>query len=222
MEDKSKYFPKRDYKIFAVDFDGTLTLNKECEPRMGEPNILLINFLIKMREFGNKVILWTCRVDDSNVGNGHMLADAIEYCKEYGLEFDAVNDNISEIVEFYRINARKITADYYIDDKSVPIYRLGSFVEAQIVSELRKQNRDNPVIDSIIRMNSMATYGMYPQSIRNTQLNEATKLFENTAEHRCELVLKSLGLPIELLENPSPYMRMLMSMNKDEKKRRNE
>ncbi len=35
------------------------------------------------------------------------------------LEFDAVNDDLSEIIEQYGNNSRKITCDYYIDDKAV-------------------------------------------------------------------------------------------------------
>jgi hypothetical protein len=35
------------------------------------------------------------------------------------LEFDAINDNLPEIVEMYGNNSRKITCDYYIDDKAV-------------------------------------------------------------------------------------------------------
>mgnify|MGYP000428232184 CR=1 FL=1 len=33
------------------------------------------------------------------------------------LEFDAVNDNLPEIIEFYGHNSRKISCDYYIDDR---------------------------------------------------------------------------------------------------------
>ena len=161
MEDNNKYFPNRDYKIFAVDFDGTLTLNKGCEPSLGKPNIHLIKFLVKMRELGNKVILWTCRDDVPGVGDGHMLTDAVEYCKEYGLEFDAINDNLPDIVKFYNTNCRKITADYYIDDKSVSVYRLGSFINSQIVSELKKKI-DNPMEIMLFEHMLMSTYGINP------------------------------------------------------------
>ena len=35
------------------------------------------------------------------------------------LTFDAVNDNLPEIIEMYGNNSRKITCDYYIDDKAI-------------------------------------------------------------------------------------------------------
>lgn len=101
---------KNEYKIIAVDFDGTLCT--ECYPEIGKANIDLINALIKRRNCGNKLILWTCREEA-------LLAEAIEWCKQYGLYFDAVNDNLEEIKQKYQHNSRKITADIYIDDKAI-------------------------------------------------------------------------------------------------------
>lgn len=100
----------RNYTIFAVDFDGTL-----CEsvyPGIGEPNITLINHLIKRRNQGNKVILWTCRC-------GEGLQEAVAWCREQGLEFDAVNENLPEMVEYWGVDSRKAFADCYIDDKNL-------------------------------------------------------------------------------------------------------
>lgn len=94
--------------IYAVDFDGTLCEN--AWPGIGEANTKLIKHLIKRRSEGVKLILWTCR-------EGEPLQKAVEWCKEHGLEFDAVNDNIPEMVECHNgNNARKIWADLYIDD----------------------------------------------------------------------------------------------------------
>ena len=95
--------------IIAVDFDGTLC--RECYPEVGVPNMKLINFLINRRVLGDKLILWTCREDK-------MLADAIKWCRQLGLEFDAVNDNLPDTIALWGNNSRKITADLYIDDHS--------------------------------------------------------------------------------------------------------
>lgn len=100
----------RGYTIYACDFDGTL-----CEsqfPGIGSPNIALINHLIKRRKQGNKIILWTCRV-------GERLQEAVEWCSGYGLEFDAVNENLPEIIDWFGTDTRKVCADIYIDDKMV-------------------------------------------------------------------------------------------------------
>lgn len=91
-------------------FDGTL-----CEsqfPGISSPNMALINHLIKRRNQGNKIILWTCRV-------GERLQEAVEWCRGYGLEFDAVNDNLPEMIEWFGTDTRKVCADIYIDDKMV-------------------------------------------------------------------------------------------------------
>ena len=98
-----------DSKIIAVDFDGTLCENKY--PEIGEPNIALIYHLIYRQMIHEvKIILWTCRV-------GKMLEKAIKWCAEYGLIFDAVNENLPEIIEAFGNDTRKIFAHEYIDDR---------------------------------------------------------------------------------------------------------
>ena len=98
------------YQIIAVDFDGTLCFSNW--PELGEPNIPLIEYLKTQQRIGNKLILWTCRSGDN-------LEQAILWCKDYDLFFDAVNDNLPEIVELYGNNSRKITCDWYIDDRAM-------------------------------------------------------------------------------------------------------
>lgn len=97
-------------EIYAVDFDGTINL-AETYPKLGEPNLELISFLKSRQQAGDKVILWTCR-------EGDPLKSAVKYCRNYGLEFDAVNDNIREDIEQWNNNCRKVSADYYIDDRN--------------------------------------------------------------------------------------------------------
>ena len=98
------------YRIIAVDFDGTLCYSNW--PELGEPNMPLIEYLRAQKKSGDKLILWTCRA-------GEALENAVSWCRELHLEFDAVNDNLPEIIEKYGNNSRKITCDYYIDDKAV-------------------------------------------------------------------------------------------------------
>ena len=97
------------YQIIAVDFDGTLCYSNW--PELGEPNLPLIEYLKAWQKQGNKLILWTCRAGDA-------LDCAVTWCSEHELTFDAINDNLPEIVELYGNNSRKITCDYYIDDKA--------------------------------------------------------------------------------------------------------
>lgn len=100
----------RDYKIIAVDFDGTLCFSQW--PGLGEANLPLIEKLKKCKNNGDKLILWTCR-------QGECLAAAVQWCAKNGLYFNAVNDNLQEIKELFGNNSRKITADFYIDDKGI-------------------------------------------------------------------------------------------------------
>lgn len=96
--------------VFGVDFDGTLSFGQW--PGCGPANEGLISFLIKRKENGDRLILWTCR-------EGEELERAIEWCNSLGLFFDAVNDNLPDIVEKYGCNSRKISCDFYIDDRSL-------------------------------------------------------------------------------------------------------
>ena len=97
------------YKVVAVDFDGTLFENKW--PEIGEPNTALIEYLKKRQEQGDKLILWTCRCGDK-------LDAAVEKCEAHGLIFDAVNENLQEAIEMFGDDCRKIFAHEYIDDKN--------------------------------------------------------------------------------------------------------
>ena len=97
-------------KIIAVDFDGTLSLGEW--PNIGPTNEELIALLKERKKNGDKLILWTCREGDA-------LQEAVRWCEREGLVFDAVNDNIPEMIERYGTNSRKVSCDYYIDDRAV-------------------------------------------------------------------------------------------------------
>ena len=51
------------YRIIAVDFDGTLCYSNW--PELGEPNIPLIEYLLTQKKSGDKLILWTCRAGEA-------------------------------------------------------------------------------------------------------------------------------------------------------------
>ena len=95
-------------KIYAFDFDGTLC--QEAYPSIGKPNKAMIRFVKRQKRRGHRIILWTCRC-------GAPLEDAIDWCKAQGITFDAINNNLPETLLKYGTDSRKITADYYIDDK---------------------------------------------------------------------------------------------------------
>ena len=98
----------REFNIIAVDFDGTLCT--DCYPEIGEPNDFLIAMLKNLKTEGKQLILWTCRA-------GEDLEHAVSWCREKGLVFDQVNENVPEIIARYGGNSRKIFADVYLDEK---------------------------------------------------------------------------------------------------------
>lgn len=100
-------------KIIAVDFDGTLCKNRY--PDIGTPKRRIIRKLLRLREKeGYLLVLWTCRGDVR-------LDEAIAACKDWGIVFDAINENPKEHLEYFKNDCRKIGADQYWDDRSVRI-----------------------------------------------------------------------------------------------------
>ncbi len=96
--------------IYAIDFDGTLC--EEMWPVEGKPKTEMIEHCIRLREQGHKLILWTCR-------EGELLDRAVIWCAYHGLCFDAVNENLPERIAQYGGDCRKISADFYVDDKNL-------------------------------------------------------------------------------------------------------
>lgn len=104
--------------IIAVDFDGTLC--DHAFPGIGAPRLWLIELLVRLREQGHKVILWTCRMDGgyADGGTSFSLQKAVAFCERYGLQFDAINENLPEVKKAYG-DPRKICCDFYIDDRAL-------------------------------------------------------------------------------------------------------
>jgi len=98
----------KEIMIIAVDFDGTLVKEGLFSDSL-TPNIPLIKKLKIIKSKGHNLILWTCRGDK-------WLKEAIDFCNLYGLEFDAINENIKGYT--YTNISCKVVADLYIDDKS--------------------------------------------------------------------------------------------------------
>ena len=98
-------------RIIAVDFDGTLC---RCAwPAIGPPRRRVIRRLLRAQRKGAKIILWTCR-------SGLRLSAAVNWCNSHGVHFDAVNENLPDVLEQYGgADSRKVTATEYWDDKAV-------------------------------------------------------------------------------------------------------
>lgn len=103
---------ERNFKIIAVDFDGCLC--EERWPDIGNPIVHNVEYIKARKQAGDKIVLWTCRA-------GKQLEDAVRWCRNQGIEFDAINENTKEVFDMYGHleESRKIFADIYFDDKCV-------------------------------------------------------------------------------------------------------
>lgn len=93
----------------AVDFDGTIVEHKY--PEIGKEMLFAFETLKQLQKKGHVLILWTYRI-------GKDLDAAVEYCRQNGLEFYAVNNNHPE----ERWNPeipRKLDVDLVIDDRNI-------------------------------------------------------------------------------------------------------
>jgi len=96
-------------KIIAVDFDGTIVEHKY--PEIGKEMLFAFSTLKALQQKGHKLILWTIRT-------GPLLQEAVDYCKENGVEFYAVNNNYPEEI-LDPSTSRKLNVDLFIDDRNI-------------------------------------------------------------------------------------------------------
>jgi hypothetical protein len=93
----------------AIDFDGTIVEHEY--PKIGKEKLFAFQTLKELEKEGARLILWTFRT-------GIELEEAVEYCRQNGIEFYAVNKNYPEEIVDETVS-RKIDADIYLDDKNL-------------------------------------------------------------------------------------------------------
>ena len=93
--------------IMAVDFDGTLVRDKF--PEIGTERENFCRVIRILQKMGVKSILWTSRT-------GSALDEAVEWCEDHDLHFDAINKNLPEVIELTGTDTRKVYANVYFDD----------------------------------------------------------------------------------------------------------
>mgnify|MGYP001774816699 CR=1 FL=1 len=96
----------------AVDFDGTIVEHRY--PEIGEELPFATETLKMLIKDRHKLILWSVR-------EGKLLDDAVNWCRERGVEFYAVNrdypeENGKESNNFF---SRKLKVDMFIDDRNI-------------------------------------------------------------------------------------------------------
>lgn len=97
--------------VIAVDFDGTIVEHRY--PEIGKEVPFAIQTLKMLIKEQHRLILWTVR-------EGELLDEAVEWCRQRGVEFWAINKDYPEEEKENNNNySRKLKADLFIDDRNV-------------------------------------------------------------------------------------------------------
>jgi len=120
----------------AVDFDGTIVTHEY--PRIGKEIPFAIETLKRLQSLPDHlIVLWTVR-------EGVELEEAVEYCRNRGLEFYAVNTNYPE-EKIDNQEPRKIKADLFIDDRN-----LGGLPDWGVIYQMIKSKKHfDPITNEI-------------------------------------------------------------------------
>ena len=95
----------------AVDFDGTIV--EHHYPRIGRERPFAIATLKMLIEQKHQIILWSVR-------EGELLEEAVNWCRERGVEFYAVNRDYPEETAANNPHySRKLKVDLFIDDRNL-------------------------------------------------------------------------------------------------------
>lgn len=114
--------------IIAVDFDGTIVEHKY--PNIGNELPFATSTLRMLASQQHRLILWTVR-------RGRLLEEAVEWCRNRGVEFYAVNKNFPEEVIEGENCFGKINADLFIDDRN-----LGGLPDWGVIYKMISENKE--------------------------------------------------------------------------------
>lgn len=125
----------------AVDFDGTIVEHRF--PQIGKPLPGAFEVLKELQEAGHKLMLWTCRENDGYKIDRQFLTEAVNFCEQNGLKFDAINETPPGF-EFRCETTlrRKPHCKYYIDDAIVGGFP-GWEAVRQFFSEINKKKENS-------------------------------------------------------------------------------
>lgn len=99
----------------AIDFDGTIVDSDYPTIHALKPGVVDgINYLY---DKGHTIIINTCRVNK-------YLEEAVKYLDNNNIKYNYVNENDPIRISQYLEDARKISADVYIDDKNIFCHEL--------------------------------------------------------------------------------------------------
>ncbi len=135
----------------AVDFDGTIVEHKY--PEIGKEKLFAFETLRELQKRNHQLILWTYRT-------GKELEAAVDFCREKGIEFYAVNRNYPE-EKWEPDTGRKIHADVYIDD-----HNLGGFPGWSMAWQLLMREEQAPVAGPARTSGRKGLFGFFKRLFR--------------------------------------------------------
>lgn len=119
--------------IIAVDFDGTIVEHRY--PEIGEERVFATDTLKALIRDGHQLVLWSVR-------EGQLLDDAVNWCRERGVEFYAINKDFPEEDVQNNIHySRKLKVDLFIDDRNI-----GGIPDWGTIYQMISQNKTWPEI----------------------------------------------------------------------------
>ena len=131
----------------AVDFDGTIVEHRY--PEIGEERPFATDTLKMLIQDRHKLILWTVR-------EGKLLDEAVEWCRQRGVEFYAINREYPEETPHNNQHfSRKLAAvDMWIDDRNV-----GGLPDWGTIYRMVSRHKTwNDIMDEEIRTATMSPY----------------------------------------------------------------
>lgn len=128
----------------AVDFDGTIVTHEY--PKIGKELPFATATLKELIKDQHQLILWTVR-------EGALLDEAVNWCKERGVEFYAINrDYPEEEKDKNNVFSRKLKVDLWIDDRNI-----GGLPDWGTIYHMIK---DNKSWNDILREKENSSYSM--------------------------------------------------------------
>ena len=136
----------------AVDFDGTIV--EHMYPEIGKEIPFATDTLKMLIADRHKLILWSVR-------EGKLLDEAVNWCKERGIEFYAVNRDYPEERGTDNNNhfSRKLKVDMFIDDRNI-----GGLPDWGTIYRMIKEHKT--YYDIMMERRGKATYDDAPQKKR--------------------------------------------------------
>jgi hypothetical protein len=150
----------------AIDFDGTIVEN--AFPNIGRPMLFAFETMKLLQNHRHQLILWTYR-------EGERLREAVEFCRENGIEFYAVNRSYPEEVFDEKQTSRKINADIFIDDRNIGGFLGWSKIWELLSAPVSKDDPQPYILDKEAHWN-------YPSRRKKKKKSFWKRLFESDDE----------------------------------------